>query len=144
MVEAVLRGGESPPRYPSKTDSTDHGDCGGDNDGNGDDNDDNNGGNTLGSGSGRASGSTIGTAGAATAATVEIEPPLGSPWCDGGEGVAWEGLAAPAARLWAACRPSDPAQLNVLDKVLGDIVFAATTSRFEDVDTGRAELIGAT
>lgn len=39
------------------------------------------------------------------------------PWRAG----SWEDLAAPAARLWAACRPSCPAQLEALDEVLGDM-----------------------
>lgn len=33
----------------------------------------------------------------------------------------WEALAAPASRLCAACRPFDPAQLDVLDDIIGDV-----------------------
>lgn len=33
----------------------------------------------------------------------------------------WESLAAPASRLYAACRPFDPAQLDVLDDIIGDV-----------------------
>lgn len=43
------------------------------------------------------------------------------PWRGGGG--SWEDLAAPAARLWVACRPSSTAQLEALDEVLGDLFW---------------------
>lgn len=126
LVEAVLRGGEGVPSLPSTTDSADVGHDGEPSDVHGGDDDDGDGDNDLGPGSGRASGRLVGVASAAATAnaTVVAVPVLGHAWCGGsGGGTAWEGLAAPAARLWAACRPSDPAQLDVLDKVLGEIFF---------------------
>ncbi|CAN0225204.1 unnamed protein product, partial [Scytosiphon promiscuus] len=39
----------------------------------------------------------------------------------GGGGVAWEDLAAPAARLYASCCPWDLAQFGALDSILGEI-----------------------
>lgn len=54
--------------------------------------------------------------GDATAGAEDRRPV--DPW----RGGSWEDLAAPAARLWAACRPSESAQLEAIDEVLGDII----------------------
>ena len=40
---------------------------------------------------------------------------------EAGSNLSWEALAAPAARLCAACWPFDPAQLDVIDMIVGDI-----------------------
>lgn len=41
---------------------------------------------------------------------------------DAGGGIcSWEDFTAPAIRLNAACRPSDPAQFDVLDRIIEDI-----------------------
>eukprot|EP00752_Nemacystus_decipiens_P017248 g15452.t1 len=52
------------------------------------------------------------------AATASANDPIFDPWRGGDS---WEDLAAPAARLWAACRPAGPAELEALDEVLGDV-----------------------
>ena len=51
-------------------------------------------------------------------AAAGAEDPTVDVWLGGGS---WEDLAAPAARLWAACRPSGPAELEALDEVLGGV-----------------------
>ncbi|CAM9569862.1 unnamed protein product, partial [Hapterophycus canaliculatus] len=77
-----------------------------------------------GRGAGGVSGDTTTTTGARTAAPFQtptaVRDPLLDAWRDAG-GVGWEDLAAPAARLYAACRPWDSAQLGVLDDILGEI-----------------------
>ena len=69
-------------------------------------------------------GGTVGCRGGGETEFPAKAPQLLDPLFDGlGGGVsfAWEDLAAPAARLCAACQPFDAVQVDVLDKVIGDI-----------------------
>ncbi|CAM9096093.1 unnamed protein product [Ectocarpus sp. 6 AP-2014] len=120
LVEAVFRGESVPPRPSDAT--------GGNDDGNNTTNDEERDGpdtnNALGEGTRGSSGGgvnlCVGGAAGGTTTTTGAKDSLLDPWSEGG-GIAWADLAAPAARLCAACRPLGPAQLDVLDRVLGDI-----------------------
>lgn len=120
LVEAVLRGESLPPRPSDATGDNDDGK----NTTNGEGRDGADANNALGDGARGSSGGGVnlygdGAAGGA-ATTTGAKDSLLDPWSAGG-GIAWADLAAPAARLCAACRPLGPAQLDVLDRVLGDI-----------------------
>ncbi|CAB1115099.1 unnamed protein product [Ectocarpus sp. CCAP 1310/34] len=120
LVEAVLRGESLPPRPSDATRDNDDGNT--TTNGEGRDGPDTNsalGDVTRGSSGGGVNLYGNGVVGGAATTTGAKDSLLG-PWSEGG-GIAWADLAAPAARLCAACRPLGPAQLDVLDRVLGDI-----------------------
>ncbi|CAM9250981.1 unnamed protein product [Ectocarpus sp. 12 AP-2014] len=121
LVEAVLRGESLPPRPSDATGDNDDGN----NTTNGEGRDGADTNSALGDGTrGSSGGGGVnldgdGAAGGAATTTGAKDSILGQ-WSEGG-GIAWADLAAPAARLCAACRPLGPAQLDVLDRVLRDI-----------------------
>lgn len=53
-------------------------------------------------------------------ATASKDCLLDASCCHGTE-VSWKDLEAPAARVWAACRPCDPNQLRIIDAIFGEI-----------------------
>lgn len=120
LVEAVLRGESLPPRPSDATGDRDDGSN--TTHGEGRDGADTN--NALGEGTRGRSGGGVNLYGdgavGGTTTTTGAKDSLLDPWSEDG-GIAWADLATPAARLCAACRPLGPTQLDVLDRVLGDI-----------------------
>ena len=63
-----------------------------------------------------------GGGGANGTGSAAIDRLLDASSCHGsGVEVSWKELAAPAARVWGACRPCDPTELRALDAILDDI-----------------------
>lgn len=110
LVDAVMRGGETLLGGQSATICyRDANDNGGDADSDGSSTTTPPDGTTTGDGAPPPSGAATSSA---------KDPTVTDPWRGDGS---WEDLAAPAARLWAACLPSGPAELEALDMVLGDV-----------------------